>query len=131
MVRVSVPSEDEVAFTSVHPVLAVIDLGVALAYYRDCLGFDVTWQWGDPPVRAGVSRDGLELQLVADGRFAPQQPSYVYFQMEGVDRYYDACVAGGATIMMPLEDRPFGVRDFRVYDPSGNAIGFGEALHDR
>jgi hypothetical protein len=57
-----------VAFTSVHPVLAARHLSQDLAYYTDKLGFAVSWQWGDPPARAGVCRDGLELQLVADGR---------------------------------------------------------------
>ncbi len=120
-----------IRFTSIHPVLAVSDLEGALAYYRDRLGFSVSWQWGDgsgPAVRAGVERDGLEIQLVADGRFAPETASVVYVHVRGVDAYYRACVERGAEITMPLADRPFGMRDFRVVDPSGNALGFGEPM---
>jgi len=33
-----------------------------------------------------------------------------------------------AEIVSELADRPFGMRDFRVMDPSGNRIAFGEAV---
>ncbi len=120
--------DEAVTFSSVHPVLAVRDLGRDVAYYIQQLGFAVSWQWGDPPARVGVHRDGLELQLVSDGRFAPSHPSYVYFQLQGVDSYYAACVERGAEIILPLADRPFGVRDFRIVDRSGNMVGFGESI---
>lgn len=55
-------------------------------------------------------------------------PSVACCIMTGVDAYYEACRARGATIAMDLADRAFGVRDVRVVDPSGNRIGFGEAL---
>jgi predicted enzyme related to lactoylglutathione lyase len=121
-------SNGRAEFTSVHPVLAVHDLGREIAYYVETLGFTLSWEWGEPPVRAGVQRDGLELQLVADGRFAPAEPSYVYFQIRGVDSYFATCVERGAEIVMTLGDRPFGVRDFRIVDPSGNKLGFGEPI---
>jgi uncharacterized glyoxalase superfamily protein PhnB len=116
-----------VEFTGVQPVLAVDDLARDLSYYVEQLGFTVAWKWGEPAVRAGVARDGLELQLVSDQRFAPACSSRVYFSVRGVDAYYAQCLAGGATIELPLDDRPFGMRDFRVVDRSGNVLGFGEA----
>ncbi|HYJ79535.1 MAG TPA: glyoxalase superfamily protein, partial [Longimicrobiaceae bacterium] len=85
-------------FETVNPVLAVRNLQEALAYYADALGFRVAWTWGDPAVRAGVARDGVELQLVADGRFAPAGPSHVYVNLAGVDRYHAECVERGAEI---------------------------------
>ena len=110
----------------VRPVFSVRDLAEALAYYRDALGFRVAWTWGDPPSRAGVARDGVEIQLVADGVFGPPGASYVYCHMAGVDGYHRECRERGAEICEGLGDRPFGMRDFRVVDPSGNRLGFGE-----
>jgi catechol 2,3-dioxygenase-like lactoylglutathione lyase family enzyme len=110
------------------PVLAVRDLDEALGYYRDKLGFAVSWKWGTPPSRAGVSLDDIELQLEGGGFGAPPGPSVVYCLMTGVDTYFEECRARGATFHIELGDRPFGMRDFRVQDPSGNRIGFGEAI---
>ncbi len=65
--------------SAMSPVLAVNDLQVALDHYRDVLGFEVTWTWGDPASRAGVARDGFELQLAA--QYGPPGTSVVYFQV--------------------------------------------------
>lgn len=115
-----------------QPVFAVGVLSEDLSYYRDQLGFAVSWQWGEPAVRAGVVRDGLELQLVSDERFSPECPSRIYFLVADVDAYHAECKARGAEIQMPLEDRPsFGMRDFRVVDRSGNILAFGEPIEVR
>ena len=113
---------------SVHPILRVRDITRNVSYYVECLGFTLAWEWGDPPARAGLRRDDLEVHLVADARFAPTHPSYVYFVVRNVDALYTACVARGAEVVTPLDDRPFGVRDFRLVDYSGNMLGFGEPL---
>lgn len=118
-----------IKFTGMQPVLAVSALSEDLDYYRERLGFTISWKWGEPMVRAGVVRDGLELQLVSDGRFSPECPSRVYVLVQGVDAYYAECRKRGAEIQMPLEDRSaFGMRDFRVIDRSGNILAFGEPL---
>ena len=44
------------------PVLAVADLDAAVEYCTVALGFHELWRWGEPPVRAGVARDEVELQ---------------------------------------------------------------------
>ena len=58
------------------------------------------------------------------GLGAPPGPSVVYCHMSGVQEYYEACRRHGADVAVELGDRPFGLRDFRVLDPSGNRIGF-------
>lgn len=75
----------------------------AVAYYKDKLGSVVSWTWGEPVSRAGVALDDVEIQMEGAGL--------------GRSR--------GATIAMEIGDRPWGMRDFRVIDPSGNRIGFG------
>ena len=114
--------------TRVYPVFMVRNLDEALAYYRDKLGFSISWQWGDPVSRAGVSLDDVEIQLEGAGLGAPAGPSVIYCHMTGVDAYHEACRSRGAIIAMDLADRPWGMRDFRVVDPSGNRIGFASPL---
>ena len=114
----------------VHPCFAARDYAEALAFYRDQLGFEVVWEWGSPPFRAGVRRGAVELQLIHDPVNGPTEPSQVYVHMQGIDGYYAACRENGANVTRPLETRPWGMRDFRVVDPSGNALGFGEPVQD-
>jgi len=121
------PIPDAVVLDQAFPVLAVADLEAATAYYTGALGFEVTWRWGQPPVRAGVARDAVELQLVRAGTpGAPPGPAVVYCHVRGVAAYHAACAARGADISAPLVAHHFGLRDFRVRDPDGNVVGFGE-----
>jgi uncharacterized glyoxalase superfamily protein PhnB len=36
-------------------------------------------------------------------------------------------VEGGARVMRPIQDRPWGARDFTILDPDGNAVWLSEA----
>jgi len=113
--------------TKVFPVFTVRDLEEALEFYRDKLGFAIAWTWGDPMLRAGVALDDVEIQLEGGGLGAPPGPSVVYCHMTGVESYYELCRGRGTAVAVELADRPWGMRDFRVEDPSGNRIGFASA----
>ena len=113
--------------TLMNPVLAVDDIEASVAYYGEKLGFDKTWSWGEPIVRAGVARNGYELQLDGSGT-GPTGLSVVYFHMDNLADYYASCVQNDAIIESELVEQPFGVCDFRVLDLSGNKLGFGEAI---
>ena len=43
----------------VAPVLLVADVQKTAAYFRDALGFAIPRFWGEPPVFAIASREGL------------------------------------------------------------------------
>jgi uncharacterized glyoxalase superfamily protein PhnB len=109
------------------PIFSVDDLAQSVAFYRDVLEFTVAWQFGDPPFRAGVARDGFEIQLDA-GAVGQRSPSTVYCHVRGIDDFFAGCQRRGAPLMRELAVRPWGVRDFQVVDPSGNKIGFAELL---
>jgi catechol 2,3-dioxygenase-like lactoylglutathione lyase family enzyme len=113
--------------TIVSPVFAVRDIAEALDFYRKKLGFHVAWTWGEPITRAGVALDDVELQLDSLGLGAPG-PSVAYCQVAGIESYFEECRARGVQFTRPLGERPWGMRDFQVADPSGNRIGFGETL---
>jgi catechol 2,3-dioxygenase-like lactoylglutathione lyase family enzyme len=112
--------------TKIFPVFRVSDIEKSLEYYQHALGFSLAWRWGEPTSRVGVSLGGIEIQLDAVGAGAPPGPSVAYCHMTNVAAYFEACCANGATFSLELGDRPWGMRDFRVIDPDGNRIGFGE-----
>jgi uncharacterized glyoxalase superfamily protein PhnB len=47
--------------------------------------------------------------------------------VEGIDAFYEQCVARGARILKPLAATAWGTKDFYVEDPDGYIIGFGGA----
>lgn len=116
----------EIRLASAQPVFLVGDLNAAVAFYCDELDFSLAWSWGEPVVRAGVQRDELQLQLIDNPTIGPSGTSCVYCVMSGVDRFYRACVNRGVEIYLELGEREWGMKDFRIVDPSGNRLGFGE-----
>jgi len=113
----------------ISPIFAVHDLTAALQFYQHSLGFDLAWSWGTPPDIAAVCRDNVEITLTSrpdDQRAA----SSVYLRVSGVDAYFAQMVAAGARIVVPIGDRAYGMRDFRVADPSGNELNVGQPRAD-
>jgi len=117
-----------IVLTKLIPVLAVRDLDEALRYYTGVLGWSEAWKWGEPPHRAGVAIGDFEIQLDAGGRGATPGQSIIYCHMTGVEDFYRQCQRRSARMLRELEQRPWGVVDFQVEDPSGNRVGFAELL---
>lgn len=117
-------------FQAVSPILSVNDVDEAIAFYRDRLGFALAWAWGEPVEVAAVGRDGIELTLSRRADAKPVGAAHFYLTLIGVDALYDKLSREGVTLVVPLADRPYGMRDFRLADPSGNELSIGEALEE-
>jgi uncharacterized glyoxalase superfamily protein PhnB len=115
-----------VVFEAAVPILSVADLRQALDYYERVLGFRVGWKSGEPCRLASVCRDRVEINLSLSAGPKPVV-SKVYFQIFGVDAYYSEIKIAGAKVAVTLADRVYGMRDFRIVDPTGNELSFGEA----
>ncbi len=113
---------------SVSPILSVDDLGKAMDFYRRTLGFDLAWSWGEPPDIAAVCRDSIEIMLTQRAGAKPAGAAHVYLVVSGIDDYYAALVGAGVTMVVPIGDRPYGMRDFRIADPSGNELSIGQPV---
>lgn len=121
-------SDEEPVLEGVVPILSVMDLPASLDYYTAVLGFEIAWAWGEPPYLASVFRDEVELNLSRVEPTAAVTMSRVYFQVLDVDAYYQQVTAAGAKVDVALDDRPYGMKDFRIVDPSGNELSFGEGI---
>lgn len=113
---------------SVSPILSVNELAKSIDFYCHTLGFDLAWSWGYPPDIAAVCRDSIEITLTQRAGAKPAGAGHVYLGVSGIDDYYAALVDAGVTIVFPIEDRPYGMRDFRIADPSGNELSIGQAI---
>jgi uncharacterized glyoxalase superfamily protein PhnB len=110
---------------SVSPVFQVADFAKVLDFYQKVLAFEIAWQWGESATHAAVCRDKVEIMLE---RAEDGSASSAYFVMTGIDDFHARVVQAGGNVTVPLEDRPYGMRDFRVVDPAGNQLSFGEAI---
>jgi uncharacterized glyoxalase superfamily protein PhnB len=110
---------------AVSPIFQVANLQRGIDFYTKVLGFELAWTWSEPPDRASLCRDSVEITLEVESQPVPSQ---IYVQVNSIDDYYARIIAAGAKIAVPLAARVYGMRDCRIADPDGNVISLGEAL---
>lgn len=92
------------------------------------LGFEVH-EIGDPGWRffprgqcfimAGECPDQLPPSELGDHSW------FAYIEIDGIDRFHDEVVERGAEVISPLEDQPWGMREFGIRTGDGHRIKFG------
>lgn len=109
-------------------VMCVANIARSLAWYRDALGFDVSFQYGEPTFYGCLCRDNVSIHLIAkeQAHRAAGQGALCVF-VNDVDALYADFLARGANIPKPPQDYDYGMRDFVLYDPDGNQLTFGMA----
>jgi lactoylglutathione lyase len=115
-------------FSEAFPILSTADLPRALAFYRDGLGGEVTYQFpadGEPvyvSMRIGKSALGLGAEEHA-AEASARHALWVY--ADDCDRAVERLVTYGATVTEPPADQPWGERVARLTDPDGNRLVIG------
>ena len=104
-------------------VFPVADLTAVAAFYRS-LGFDVE-SYDDG--YAWVRHDGAEVLHLArvDGLDPATNHAAAYWHVLDVGHWHERFVAAGDA-RGPIIDQPWGMREFRLVDPSGNLLRIGE-----
>jgi uncharacterized glyoxalase superfamily protein PhnB len=81
-------------------------------------------------MRAGTGR--VMLLGGSDAQFGMRSPRQlgsmtggVYITIDDVDAHYERARAAGATVVMPLQDMPYGSREYGALDLEGHYWGFG------
>jgi uncharacterized glyoxalase superfamily protein PhnB len=107
------------------PWLACSDLPATLEFFETRLGFAREWTWGDPPTDGGVSRGEVRLYLVANAELAQRvRGSEISIVVHDVDALYAEHQSKGAPITMPIQNEPWGSREYHVTDPNGYVLRF-------
>jgi uncharacterized glyoxalase superfamily protein PhnB len=105
------------------PVVPVTDVGAAIAWYQDAIGFALAFQQGE---YAGVERGGAHLHLDGVVNAAAGQVT-VRVAVEGVDALFAEIEPHGVVDPAePLNTKPWGARQFSVLDCCSNRITFVE-----
>jgi catechol 2,3-dioxygenase-like lactoylglutathione lyase family enzyme len=107
-------------------VMTVTNVLESVAYYRDKLGFDVAFEYGNPTFYVGLCSGDVALHLVQASR-TPRQPGQgaVNIFVDDVDALHADLVKRGAKVLKAPQDYDYGMRDFDVADLDGNMIFFG------
>ena len=115
--------------TSFAPQFLVNDLERSIAYYQK-IGFSFGEPWEG--FYAIGHLDGLEVHLKeAPKNQAERQWRRDHEQLDaaagvdGIEAFYEQCVANGVTIIKPLAPTAWGTKDFYIEDPDGHIISFG------
>jgi len=119
--------------SSVSPFFIVADMAATLAFYRDRLGFAVTFQ--EPPPNdffAIVVRDGAMI-LFKDVGVAPLPNCEregaarwdAYLDVPDPDALAAEFASRGVNFSVPLKDTADGLRGFELKDTDGYVLFFG------
>lgn len=122
----------------VQPVLPVPDVAVAAAWFRDQLGFEIDFLFGEPAVhgRVKTGSDGpdgwgqavyIHLSL-SSGPIQPCGETRLHVGHD-IDGLHAALLEGGATVLEAPADRPWGLREMLLQAPGGHVLCLGAEVH--
>jgi uncharacterized glyoxalase superfamily protein PhnB len=124
-----------VRFKNAVPVIATADVRSTIHYYTQVLGFTEHFVFGDPPVYAGIERDGVLLYLTLDVRLvstlknANVHPD-IFLWVQDVDKAFEEHQRRGAKIVEAIADRPWDARQYVIEDPGGYYLKIAEPIDE-
>jgi catechol 2,3-dioxygenase-like lactoylglutathione lyase family enzyme len=114
------------------PILASRDVDETAAFYLR-LGFEVVARYDDfgGPYLL-LRRDEVELHFVEDADVDPaRNDGACYLRVVDAQGIYDEWARLALDAVRPIGDKPWGMREFAVVDPSGNLLRIGTPLSGR
>ncbi|MFI5134226.1 MAG: bleomycin resistance protein [Chitinophagales bacterium] len=120
-------------FSHAVPFLPVKDLKETVRFYKDKLGFSNEWFWEDSD--AGLERDDLHLLFNKNPEHVSLinsngQAFEICWFVQNVDAIYEEFKGKGVVIDKELENKPWGMREFTIFDNNGYAIRIGQGIEE-
>ena len=106
---------------AVVAVLPCADVKATAAYYRDVLGFTIDETYvGDAWTMLWA--DQCQLFLSHDPDAARRSCAQLLITVADVDAIYAEHRRRGASVVRPIEDKPWGLREYTLADRHGNLL---------
>lgn len=116
--------------TGLRMELFVRDMDISIDFYRRVLGFELLRkEEGYASLRSGgvvlglgpIAKLPVENAYFTQGRLAGERGAGVeiVLEVEDIEAMQEHVRAAGYPILERLQDRPWGLRDFRISDPDG------------
>ena len=117
-------------FISATPVLASLDIGRSVEFFCSKLGF--TKLYAEQGEYGVIERGGVSIHFWACAEQHIAENTSCRVRVEGVDALFALCSSIGIVHPnAPLEDKPWGSREFAILDPDGNLVTFSEYAESR
>jgi catechol 2,3-dioxygenase-like lactoylglutathione lyase family enzyme len=129
------------AFLRLTPNLVVKDIERSGRFYCDHLGFELDKHVPEKPpfVFASVRGGGVEIFLNQYETVVKEYPDFgkvpiggtltLFLVMQGVDELYEEVRSNGIKVVMPIETKFYGVREFAIADPDGYLLTLAERVN--
>lgn len=111
------------------PTLMVPDVGTAVDFYRNMLGFELEWMHNEPIQRAVVSAGewsgnlaAFELRLTPDG--IPSTGGFTLFMDTQLDDWAETLRGRGVEMLEVPHETDMGTREFAIRDCNGVVLRF-------
>ena len=114
-------------------ILAVSDVKRTIDFYLNVLGFTNHWLWEDPPTFGGASWGSVEVMFCLQPDLAGKVEGHQHmFFADDINELHRRHTEAGAPVIVPIGNRPWGVREYTVRDPNGYHLRFGGPVqHER
>jgi hypothetical protein len=115
-----------------EPVLAVRNVAETVTYWHEVLGFPGKWTWGHPPNHGGVSWHGAFVQFSLNTELAAVSPDHsVWIKVRDLEALYALHQERKAEIVVPIENRPWGMAEYTVREINGYYLNFASTIANR
>jgi catechol 2,3-dioxygenase-like lactoylglutathione lyase family enzyme len=121
-------ADQAIRFGRVAPMLPVKDIQKAHDFYARVLGFQKTFENGDPVGFMILKRDEAELHLTLQPAHKSAPFNVAHMLVNNVDEIHRLCSDYGLRIIKRLENKDYGLRAFVLEDPDGNRIDVGQVI---
>lgn len=115
--------ERALGWAFVTPQLPVRDVRATQAYYRDVLGFNIAWIYGE---EYGAVYNG-STEIFFSATEEPFEPVWSFVRVDNADETCERLRARGAKIVEEVASHPWGMREFTVEDLNGHRFRIGHS----
>jgi ribosomal protein S18 acetylase RimI-like enzyme len=116
-----------------EPIFAVDDVPATIQFYREVLGFQTDWLWGDPPTFGGVGWGPIQILFGKHPELRCKIEGHQHmFRVDDVRGLYEKHKAAGAPIVSDIGNKPWGQCEYTVRDINGYHLRFvGPSVYER
>ena len=119
--------------SGISPFFIVTDVATAFAFYRDKLGFEVTYRVPGEDLFFGIVRrdramimfKSVEAEPLPNGKRDAAARWDAYLDVPDPDSLAAEFASRGVVFSVPLKDTHDGLRGFELKDPDGYVLFFG------